>query len=58
MNLTLPDLTPVDPIVEYIAQQARDVNVRLAGTELIGVIRPCDLPGATRLKIRPEQIVS
>jgi len=57
LNLTLPDLTPPDAIIEWVARECRDVNVKVAGTELIGVIRPQDLPGASRLPVRPEQVV-
>jgi glutamate formiminotransferase len=57
MNLTLPDLTPVDPIVEWAMRRASDEAVPFAGTELIGVIRKRDLPTATRLNVAPEQVV-
>ncbi len=52
MNLTQPDNTPADPIIEWIGGQAE-----ISGTELIGVIRPQDAEKATRLPIAPEQIV-
>lgn len=57
LHLTLPDLTPVDPILEWIYEQVTGVGIRLAETELIGVIRNADLNKATRLEIRPSQIV-
>lgn len=57
LNVTLPNLTSLDPIVEYVTQEAAKHNIKFAATELIGVIRPRDLPGATRFSIRPEQIV-
>jgi glutamate formiminotransferase len=57
MNLTLPDLTEVDPIIEWIADELSDLRIRLAGTELIGVIRAKDVSGATRLPIRDAQVV-
>ncbi len=57
MNLTLPDLTPVDPIVEWIRVEAGNIGVNFAGTELIGVIRDRDLAQATRLRVRDAQIV-
>jgi glutamate formiminotransferase len=56
-NVTLPDLTDVDPIVEWVIQEAKKSHVTMDDTELIGVIRPQDLPGATRLKIQPDQVV-
>lgn len=57
MNLTLPDLTEVDPIMEWIEDEASELRIRLAGTELIGVIRAKDVSGATRLPIRDAQVV-
>lgn len=57
LNLTLPDLTPVDPIIEWVAEQAAERAVEVAGTELIGVIRGQDLPTATHLKVMPAQVV-
>jgi glutamate formiminotransferase len=57
LNLTLPDLTPVDPIIEWVAQQAAERAVEVVGTELIGVIREQDLPTATHLAIQPPQVV-
>ncbi len=58
MNLTLPDLTPVDPVLEWIMERATSAGVRVAGTELIGVIRDKDVPTATRLPIKEPQVVS
>ena len=57
INLTLPDLTAVDPIVEWVQRQASDVEVSVKSTELIGVIRQEELDRSTRLPIKPEQIV-
>ncbi len=57
MNLTLPDLTPVDPIVEWIGARALELGSRSVGNELIGVIRSRDLPHAESLEINPHQIV-
>jgi glutamate formiminotransferase len=58
LNITLPDITDVDPVIAWVIEEARNGGVSIAGTELIGVIRPKDLPGATRLSIRPEQVVA
>lgn len=58
MNLTLPDIAAPDPILEWVQGEALAQGAALAGTELIGVIRPCDLPVASRLPVRPEQIVA
>jgi len=57
LNLTLPDITSVDPIVEWIYATAREAGVRIAGTELIGVIRERDVLGASRVPFKQEQVV-
>ncbi len=57
LNLTMPDCTPVDPIVGWVRAEAGKRGVRVQGTELIGVIRRRDLPGAGTLRVRPEQVV-
>ena len=57
LNLTLPDLTPIDPIIQWVLDSAANAKIRVANTELIGVIRDVDVPTATRLPIREQQIV-
>lgn len=57
LNVTLPDLTSADPIIEHVAQAAAQRGVEVAYTELIGVIRRKDTPGARLLSPRPEQVV-
>lgn len=57
LNLTLPDLTPPDPIVEWVYEEATKAGVKIANTELVGVIRDIDVPAASRLPIKPSQIV-
>ncbi|AIE85635.1 hypothetical protein [Fimbriimonas ginsengisoli] len=57
MNLTLPDLTPIDPIVDWVETRAAEEGVLVAGTELVGVIRESDLRNATELQVRPEQVL-
>ncbi len=57
LNLTLPDLTLIDPVVEWIIAQAQKSGVAIEGTELIGVVRSKDAEHASRLVIRPEQVV-
>lgn len=57
MNLTLPDRTPIDPIVEWVSDQVADAGESIAGTELIGVIRPRDLEFTTTIHPKPEQVV-
>lgn len=57
MNLTLPDLTPVDPILDYVTTVADSLGAEVAYYELIGVIRSVDMESAGKLHPRPEQIV-
>lgn len=57
MNLTLPDLSPVDPILEWVDARAREADVAPQRVELIGVIRRKDLEHATRVPVRAEQII-
>jgi glutamate formiminotransferase len=57
LNLTLPDITAVDPIVGWVMGAAADRGRKYMGTELVGVIRRGDLPGATRLKITDAQVI-
>jgi glutamate formiminotransferase len=56
LNLTLPDLTPVDPIVDFIRREAGIKGCAYAGSQLIGVIRQADLATATHLPVKPEQV--
>jgi glutamate formiminotransferase len=58
VNSTLPDLTFVDPIVEWALDQSKFAGMPFVATELIGVIRPRDLLGASRLSVKSHQVVS
>ena len=58
LNVTLPDLTPIDPIVEWVRERATKHGVRTAGIELVGVLRDVDMEHATTLPVKPEQVVS
>ena len=57
LHLTLPDLTEVDPILDWILEAAIEEDVAIADIELVGVIRDVDMSGAERLAVRPEQII-
>lgn len=57
LNVTLPDLTPLDPIVEWIEGRALELGVASAGAELIGVIPERHLEGATRVPFDQAQVV-
>lgn len=56
VSLTLPDLTPVDPVIQWILEEASNVRTVLRQAVLIGAIRTKDQPGAMRLVYRPEQV--
>lgn len=57
MNVTLPDLVDLDPIIEWIEEEAGRRGVQIADVELIGVIRQDDLLGATRVPYKRAQVV-
>ena len=57
LNVTLPDLTPLDPIVAWIESRALDLGVASAGPELVGVIPRRHVAGASRVPIDEAQIV-
>lgn len=57
LNLSLPDITTVDPILEWIYERAVTKNVRVIGPELVGVIRDEDLKHATRLPHNLQQVI-
>ena len=57
MNLTKPDRSPIDPIVDWIEQVAAGMGVQVAYPELIGVIRDVDMEHNTRVACRSEQVV-
>ena len=57
LNLTLPDVTSPDPIIEWITEQAVTQSIQIEGVELVGAIRKTDLPSSTRVPVRPAQII-
>lgn len=57
MNLTFPDVSHPDQIINKITDLCHQMEVNVHSTELIGVIRKKDLPFSTLLSIRPEQII-
>lgn len=57
INLSQPDKTSVDPIVDWVEKEAHQIGQLVHSTELIGVIRPSDAAKATRLPITQTQIV-
>jgi glutamate formiminotransferase len=57
MNLTRPNLTPIDPIVEWALAAGERAGVSASTLELIGVIRPRDMEHNTHLTVKPRQVV-
>lgn len=57
LNLSQPDFTSPDTLIEFALEAARKAGIRHARNELIGVIREADLPGAQRLPFKREQVV-
>lgn len=57
MELSLPDLASPDPIIEWAMDRSARAGIRAFGAELVGAVRVSDLPGATRLSIRDQQIL-
>lgn len=57
LSFTLPTLTSADLALEWIMAETLSRKRRLAGVELAGAIRRRDLPKATRVPVRVEQIV-
>jgi glutamate formiminotransferase len=57
MNLTLPDLTAIDPILEWIHAEALKSGSKIARAELVGVIRHSDLAHGSRLPHNSKQVV-
>lgn len=57
LSLTMPNLTPIDPIIEYVMYEGSLYGATHGGAELIGAIRPSDLARAERLQYKPEQVV-
>lgn len=58
LNVTRPELTPLDPLIERVTALAGRFGLQFAETELIGVIRSTDAEWASRLRIDSAQIVS
>ncbi len=56
-DLTMPDQTKVDQVIDLILREATSNGATLGGTELFGPIRPVDVPYATRVKIDENQVV-
>lgn len=57
MNLTVPNRTPIDPIIQWVQGQCNAKSVAFAGSELIGVIRPRDMEHGTLIYPQSSQIV-
>lgn len=57
LNFTSPDSHPCDPVLRWILETAEAAGLGEGTTELIGVIRDIDLPGATLLHPSANQVV-
>lgn len=57
LNLTMPDRTPLDPIVDHLIIEASRHGVTYAGADLVGAIRDRDVTGAQHLSIKPAVVV-
>ena len=57
LNLTHPNETYVDQVMQWAYDAARVLGVEVADTELIGVIRVRDMEHATLIEPKREQIV-
>lgn len=57
ITATLPNLTPIDPIIEYVIERSRLLDMAVTTAGLVGAIRPRDMEGATRFAVRREQII-
>lgn len=56
-DLTLPEITAADPIVEWLTAEANDQGVRFQTPRLLGAISQADRLGATRLSMDARQII-
>ncbi len=57
LELSLPDLASPDPLIEWATDRCARGGIRVYGADLVGAIRVSDLPGATRLSVRDQQIL-
>lgn len=57
MNITQPDATPLDPILEFIEDMASRFDLPEGYPELIGVIRDIDVERSVKIGFRPEQVI-
>lgn len=57
MNVTRPDETPLDPIIDAVETEAKRYRLNDPTVELIGVIRDVDLEHAVRVPFEPHQVV-
>lgn len=57
LSAGLPDLTPLDPIVEYVVKRGLKSDLVMTHIELVGAIRPQDLEASTYFPHKPEQVV-
>lgn len=57
MNVTQPDKTPLDPIIESVTFMAEKYGLHNGYVQLIGVIRDVDVEHSVLVPFRPEQVI-
>lgn len=57
LNFTAPERAGIDPVIEYVQEQADRAGMGEGYVQLIGVIRDTDLEHALLVPFRPEQVV-
>lgn len=58
INVTNPDATALDPIIDFIEEEAARYGLQNGYPELIGVIRDVDIERSVKITFRPEQVIS
>ena len=57
MNVTQPDLTSLDPIIDFVNEMAARFGLEDGYPELIGVIRDVDIERSVNITFRREQVI-
>lgn len=58
LTLSLPDLTPIDPIVKWARKEASRHGALLGATSFVGAVRVRDIEGSGLARHRPEQLLA
>ncbi len=57
LQLTMPDVTEVDPVILWAENRLLDLGLRRPKAYLVGGIRATDMETATRLRMQPRQVI-